>query len=49
MKGCEVNANGHAGAGRHVPLPEAKNEALAEWKPEGEKRFVSIKEFIIIF
>jgi len=37
-KGCEVNANGHAGAGWHVPLPGATHEVLAEWKLEGTKR-----------
>ena len=42
MKGCEINANGHAGAGWHVPLPGATGKVLAGWKQEGKNRFVSI-------
>jgi len=48
LKGCEVNANGHAGAGWHAPLPAATVSFLAGWKQEGGKGVVSVKQLIII-
>jgi len=48
MKGCEVNANGHAGAGWHVPFPVTTSEVLAGWKQNGGKGFVMVKQLIII-